>query len=660
MKTRQRKVLIIGGTGALLLSGILVLRAQDDGGGAAVVQHADCSFFSNRDKFVPMNASRTQTHPRSALTAQVVSSLGSHVKDRVQSFQNPDTLATIDKYLFAAMNQAGATPADLTTDYEYIRRVTLDLTGRIPTPDQVSSFVADTTPTKRANLVDTLLASPEWVDKWTMYYGDLYQNTSRNTFVIRYEPGRNAFYTWIKSALANNMPYNQMASALISNHGLNSWNNGELNWLVGGWVIGSPVNDNFDQEAANVADTFLGISHMNCLLCHDGRGHLDALSVWGAGMTRARAWGFASFMSHATTVRVPVQNAVNNQPYSWAVADDPPGIKDYPLNTTVGNRPPRQPIGTVKNVAPLDPLTGLAPDSGENYRVAMARIVTGNPQFARATVNYLWAQFFGIGIVDPPDQFDPARLDPNNPPAYPWTLQPSNPALLEAMTQEFIADNYNIKNLMRKMVNSQAYQLSSEYNGTWNAAWETLFARKMVRRLWPEEIHDAVVQSSGVMPNNGAGYNLANFSYLPTGSLYAGYPTYGTFLWAMQAPDVVGTPDNTGPVSSFEDAFFRGDRDLSPRRSDGASLQALDLMNDPFITTRVDLSKAPKTSLLQRYLGQPASTMVNQFYLNVLSRYPTDAEMTTSMAQFPKGGAATGVENLLWALYNKVDFVFNY
>ena len=170
----------------MLLSGILVTKAQE-GGGAEVVQHSDCALFANREKFVPMNLSKM--HAKSALTAQVVSALGNHVKSRVQSFQNPDSLATIDKYLFAAMNQAGVTPADLTTDYEFIRRATLDLTGRIPTPDAVSSFVADTTPTKRATLIDNLLAAPEWVDKWTMYYGDLYQNTYANTFVTRYQPG---------------------------------------------------------------------------------------------------------------------------------------------------------------------------------------------------------------------------------------------------------------------------------------------------------------------------------------------------------------------------------------------------------------------------------------------------------------------------------------
>ena len=92
---------------------------------------------------------------------------------------------------------------------------------------------------------------------------------------------------------------------------------------MGAWVINNPQQDNIDQEAANVAETFLGISHMNCLLCHNGRGHLDALSLWGKSMTRTQAWGFASFLSHTTTTRVPLPTAVNNNPYYWAVRDDP-------------------------------------------------------------------------------------------------------------------------------------------------------------------------------------------------------------------------------------------------------------------------------------------------------------------------------------------------
>src|SRR5260370_7837581 len=107
-----------------------------------------------------------------------------------------------------------------------------------------------------------------------------------------------------------------MANELIAARGENGGVQGELNWLEGARVIGNPQQDNIDQEAANVAETFLGISHMNCVLCHNGRGHLDSLSLWGSSMTRPQAWSFASFMSHTTTARVPAPNTINPHPYS--------------------------------------------------------------------------------------------------------------------------------------------------------------------------------------------------------------------------------------------------------------------------------------------------------------------------------------------------------
>src|SRR5262249_17967004 len=186
---------------------------------------------------------------------------------------------------------------------------------------------------------------------------------------------------------------------------------------------------------------------------------------------------------------------------------------DYQLGTTTGNRPARAvTVPCVANkpcyVPPVYIFDGSVPNAGENYRVALARTLTSDPQFSRAIVNYIWAQFFGRGMVDPPDQFDPARLDPDNPPDAPWTLQPSNLRLLNAMAQRFVDTGYDLKMLMRDIANSQTYQLASEYNGDWNVAWEPLFARKFVRRLWGEEIHDAVVQSSGLLPN----YKITGFS----------------------------------------------------------------------------------------------------------------------------------------------------
>jgi hypothetical protein len=662
---KQRTISLLGASGALILSGLLLSRAQEEPPrveepGQAVVEHSDCSFFANRDKLNKNGSGNSQGQALSEITQQVTKQRSSVSGARgAQSFADPSKFGTIDKYLFLDMQENGVAPADKTNDFEFIRRVTLDLTGRIPTPERVLSFTADTATDKRARLVDELLAKPEWVDKWTMYFGDLYNNTDRNTFVNRYEPGRNAFYKWIKTSLADNKPYNKIATELISSQGTNSWVQGELNWVVGSWVINTPQQDNIDQEAADVAETFLGISHMNCVLCHNGRGHLDALSLWGSTMPRTQAWGFASFMSHASTTRTRI-DSVNNQ-YYWSVFDNNPRIQDYALNTTTGNRPARSPIGGQTTMAPVYPFTGEKPKSGENYRVALARIVTSDIQFSRATVNYLWKEFFGRGIVEPANQFDPARLDPDNPPADPWTLQPSNARLLNALAKEFVDDGFNLKTLMQKFTMSEAYQLSSRYDGEWKADYEKLFARKLVRRLWGEEIHDAVVQSTGMMPNNGNGYTLNNFSVIPAGSAYTGYPAFGPIMWAMQSPDVRATPDNNGAVSRFLDAFMRGNRDDAGRRVDGSVLQALNLMNDALITSRVNGATAPRTSLLGRnLLSVPEDQMINNFYLAVLSRYPSADEMKTAVLTFKNADNRTAAENILWSLFNKVDFVFNY
>ena len=291
------------------------------------------------------------------------------------------------------------------------------------------------------------------------------------------------------------------------------------------------------------------------------------------------------------------------------------------------------------------------PKPGENYRVAFAREVTTDFQFARASVNYLWAQFFGKGIVEPVDGFDPARLDPNNPPPEGWSLQPTNPQLLTELAQDFINSKYDVKALMRQIVNSDAYQLSSRYNGAWNPQWESLFARKFVRRLWAEEIHDALAQTSGLLPS----YNLQ--TRYPNSS--------ATESWAMRFPETDSTPDNGGAVSRFLDAFWRGNRDDEDRLSDGAISQALDLMNDPFVMTRIRGTATAQVQgsanlLLVKNLAQTDDQLINTLFLNVLSRYPSPSEMTAAQTQLKTGTRTQAAEDLLWSLYNKVDFTFNY
>jgi hypothetical protein len=654
----KRSIAIFLSVSALTLLGV---RAGDE---ALSIEHADCPFFGpDHDKIVqaslrgfragkPVRVSGRPGSSRdfaaSALTESVASSLPPPSGPVTINVTDASAPNTIDVYLFPAMAAANVTPAPPTTDYEFARRVSLDLTGRIPDPTALAAFVADTTPNKRAIYIENLLASPLWVDKWTNHFGDFFQNNSSNTQIVRFRDGVAAFNSYIRDALTNGKPYDQMARELISTTGTDSYTQGEVNWLIGGVVTGGPQQDIWDQQTANIADTFLGIAHMNCLLCHNGRGHLDSLSLWGSQTTRVQAWWMSSFMSHTTTPRTTVATNV----YYWGLLDNPKAA-DYPLNTLTGNRPARQPVGTLKNVGPQYLFGGQKPASGQNYREAFAQFVTSDFQFARAAVNHMWAQFFGMGIVDPPDTFDPARLDPNNPPTapwpndptQPWPLQPSNPQLLNALAQDFIDSKYDVKALMREITNSQAYQLSSRYNGTWDPTWTSLFARKLVRRLWSEEVHDAITQSSGMIPT----YNL------PT--------VYGSVNWAMQLPEPLNLPDGgNGPVNNFLNAFLRGNRDDQPRRGDGSILQALYLMNDNFTASRVAMAKAPATGLLMTVAAMPTDQAINTLYMTVLSRMPTGDEYNTAMMNLNSAGSGRNaqLQNLLWSLYNKVDFVFNY
>ncbi|HLX42105.1 MAG TPA: DUF1553 domain-containing protein, partial [Bryobacteraceae bacterium] len=500
------------------------------------------------------------------------------------------------------------------------------------------SFVADTSANKRATLIDQLLGTSQWLDRWTMFYGDLFRNAASfpSTGTQITATGRDAFNNFIRNGLLNGTPYNQMASALIASQGTNNFTQGELNWIINGRVTGGPVQDIWDQQTANVADTFLGISHMNCLLCHDGKGHLDSLSLWGSTFTRYKAWGFSSFLSHTALVN-PLSDPSNTSSARLWYVNDAAYKTNYSLNTTTGNRPARQPLGTITSVAPVYPFTLTGPNSGEVYRQSMGRLVTSDFQFSRAAVNYVWAAFFGMGIVDPPDQFDPARLDPNNPPPSPWTLQPSNPDLLNALAEDFIANNYDVKHLMRLIANSNTYQLESQYDpNVWNPNWQSLFARKLVRRLWSEEVTDSISLSSNI-PNT--------------------FTTNGiTFNWAMQYPEPSVEP------KPFLQAFLPGDRDLNPRRPDGAIQQALVLMNDNMVMSKLNSTGSGATqSLLSQALAQTNNVgLINLLYINILSRYPTTAEQNSANTLLSGGNRTQKAQELMWTLYNKVDFIFNY
>ena len=658
---------------------------REDGASDIGVPHAECTFFGVKCEEIllgSLGGQLAQMTLRSSLTSAVVAAMPIRRPPSRSRAVGREAISeggnSVDDFIFKALRSKGIPAAPATTDTEFLRRVSLDLTGRIPTPAEVLGFLQDTSPDKRTNVVESLLASPQWADRWAMFFGDLYRNTLRTSQVNRYVDGRDAFHLYLLESMRQNKPYDQMAREILSASGhasgrsfpesyasFEAYQAAErdydsypvsatpASYIVGGRTTGGPIQDSFDTLTAFTARDFLGITHMDCLLCHDGAGHLDSLSAWGEQATRLEAWGLASFFSRTQLVRPlvpPPEGPRNFRARYWIVRDRPRG--SYALNTATGNRPERLADGndSIAFVAPSYLVSEETPNPGEPYRQALGRLLTAGRQFARAIVNYMWKEFFSRGLVDPVDQFDLARLDPGNPPSLPWTIQPSHPELLEFLADGFVENDFDLKWLMRQISNSEAYQLSSRYEGTWNPAYESTFARFQVHRLSAEQIHDALVTSSGVP-----------IPYLVS-------PTLGAKVLAMQFPDVQFVPierrrgdrvDNLGAFATqFLNDFFRGDWEQTPRSGEASIMQALQLMNSPLVAARVNESRVRGSLAL--LLDEPDDVLVQALYLLVLSRPATPDELATAVQLISSGDREQNIEDLMWSLYNKVDFIFNY
>ncbi len=573
----------------------------------------------------------------------------------------------VDDILFGRMQADGIQSAPLCSDTEYQRRVTLDLTGRIPKPEDVTAFLANNDPDKRDQLVANLMATPEFVDKWTMFYGDLLRNTGFAGNINRYRYGRDAYHRWIKDSVASGKSWAQMATELVTAMGDN-YVNGQANFIVGAHVGGGPNEDIYDGLAVEASRTFLGLSSMDCLLCHNGAGHLDEVNLWGAQATRLQAYGMSAFFARtrkpATTVsQTPFYNKYDIQELATG---------DYLLGSTQGNRSARARVNNLANVQPQYMFNGGGVvKAGENRRQAFARYLTADPQFARAQVNYLWEKIMVEALVSPSHTFDLARLSPSAQMPDGWTLQPANAELLQALSDDFATNGFNFRRTVEIIVKSNAYQLSSAYPGEWNLTLVPYYARKFVRRLEGEEIHDAIVMATGIPatmadPDNAnkvrVGYRMLTDDNVTTGSWIE---------WAGQMPEPTEPRSNGNRV--FVQSFLTGDRDQKFRSAEPSILQSLNMMNNTFVRNRglqgtTAAVTYPDTKTYNSYVRElVVMTTTNTYdqiaeklYLRTLSRKPTDAEWTKLRAYYSKQTKQQFAENLQWVLFNKVDFLFNY
>ena len=537
----------------------------------------------------------------------------------------------IDTEIFGKMRADKVLWTTLSTDEEFLRRVTLDLTGEIPDADTVKAFLADTSNDKRDKAIDRLLASDAFNDRWTMWFGDLVQNVMFATNSSEAPQGRNAYYTFIRTSIAADKPYDQMVRETLANSG-RSFLQGETNYWVRQIQPNGPTQDTYDNLSSSTGEKFLGLP-LQCLSCHNGFGHLEQVNSGLAKRARSDFWKNAAFFAQVVASRRP-DAATNN--IETTLSDNTGG--EYRLGTTFGNKTARTiPPGGSAVVEPAFILGGDVPQAGETRRQAYARLLTAHPQFARNTVNRLWNELFGMGIVEPLDGFDLARQDPATLPAG-ATLQPTHPQLLTQLADDFRAKGFSLRAILRTMVQSSAYQLSSRYTtGVWNESLTPYYARHYPRRLMAEAIADSVFRATGLSPQ--------------------------LFNASMSTPvrKTMALADTTegGSLRLFLNGFGRGDRDENPRTDDLSIIQALSLLNDAMITDRIKATAAGSTVQKLTKATTDPNAIAEGLYLATLARYPTAVEREKAIAFLKAGELTKQTEDLQFALINKLEFLFN-
>ncbi|HVX61350.1 MAG TPA: DUF1549 domain-containing protein, partial [Pirellulales bacterium] len=379
-------------------------------------------------------------------------------------WNNPPQQNFVDKFAFEKLQQLQILPSDLCTDEEFIRRVYLDVIGELPKVAEVQTFLSDQDPQKRAKLIDTLLERPEYADFWALKWSDLLR--LRNNKVTA--SGVPKFYRWIVHALQTNMPYDQFARELLTASG-STFENPPANFFR----TATDTNDCTE----TTSQLFLGI-RIQCAKCHN-----HPFERW----TQDNYYGIGAFFNR-------VQRKKSADPDEMVIWVARAGEVTQPR--------------TGQQMKPWLPLTGDAELPGEDDRrdaFADWLVKPDNPFFAKVEVNRIWGHLLGRGIVEPVDDFRDS-----NP--------PSSEALLDALAKDFVSHKYDRKHVIRTILNSRTYQLSSRKN-EFNKSDVKYFSHARTRLLSAEQLLDAICQVTAVPEK------------------YAGLPA-GTRATQLPSPDV--------------------------------------------------------------------------------------------------------------------------
>lgn len=495
----------------------------------------------------------------------------------------------VDRFTKKKWEQLGVVPSDLSTDEQFFRRVSLDLTGTLPTPEKIKAFNENKDPAKRDKLIDELLETAEYSYLFANKWADILRVKRRGQ--ADRATGTFAFHTWIREAIASDMPYDQFARRILAANGEESQNPTTV------WY--KELNDP-QQFVDDTAQVFLGL-RIACAQCHH-----HPYEKW----SQDDYWGLAAFFGRVGRKNVKILGAQNGEAQRLVVYNKPTGA--------VTNKRTNAPA----QIKALDgPAMDIPADDDPRHKLVDWMSDKDNPFFARAVANRYWAHFFGRGIVDP---LDDMRV----------TNPPSNPELLDALAKELVSSKYSLKHLVKTIVKSRTYQLSAVPN-EFNKHDKQSFARFYPRRMSAEVLYDAVNQVTA---------SKANFGQLPSDK---------------HAPNrAIMLPDESFQ-SYFLDVFGRPQRISAcecERVSEANLAQALHLLNSQEIQDKLSV----RADLYVKDT-RGDEDKVKELFLWAFARQPSQEHLSVALEHISRHNTnkKAAYENLIWALINTKEFVFN-
>ena len=496
-------------------------------------------------------------------------------------FSRPPALNAIDHLVDANLDQLNLRASPLSSDADFLRRAYLDLAGRIPSAVQAGEFLSSQSPVKRSELVEQLLDSPDYADHWALKWADLLR-VDREQLSKR---DALAYYRWIRDAILTNQPVDQFARDILLAEGPLSENPaGHL------YQVSKRAGD----TAATVSQVFLGI-RITCAECHQ-----HPYDRW----TQQDYHGMRAFFE-----------SVSTKPFG----------KDRLALIARGSQTATHPrTEQVVHPHPLGTTMPEAFDYGRSdRREGLAHWLTdaANPWFAKNMANRVWAHLMGRGLVEPVDDFRA-------------TNPPTNPELLDLLAAHLVAHRYDVKSLIRFIMASRTYQLSSQPLAE-NEMDESNFARALFRRLPAEVLLDAICDITGI-PEKFPGF--------PEGHR-------AVQLWDSQSHHyflkLFGRPTRTTPCSC--------------ERATGASMgQALHLMNSPNLQHKLSHRDGRIAKLVAQHLDN--RSLIDTLYLTAYARFPTTEERAAALDYFDQQAPhrQDAAEDLVWSMLNTSEFIFNH